>query len=79
MAFEVNRSIHDVLRSERKRKHCEISRRYVAPGMDSNHMVDRFWICCSLLISKVTEVVKSIKSGRLVQNRYKRLLTRTSS
>ena len=40
------------------------------PGMDSNHMVDRFWICCSLLISKVTEVAKRIKSKHLVQNRY---------
>jgi hypothetical protein len=40
------------------------------PGMDSNHMVDGFWICCSLLISRVTEVVKSVKSRHLVQNRH---------
>ena len=31
------------------------------PGMDSNHIIDTFWICCSLLISKVAKVVKSIK------------------
>jgi hypothetical protein len=40
-------------------------------GMGSNHELDRILNSHNLLILKVAEVVKSIKSRELVQNRYK--------
>ncbi len=41
------------------------------PGMVSNRITDRFWISRNLLNHKVTEVVKSVKNRRPVQNRHK--------
>ena len=45
------------------------------PGMDSNHELDKILKAHNLLILKVAEVVKSLKSMVSVQNRYKSLLT----
>src|SRR6266481_4485500 len=52
------------------RRASSSTRKIWLPGMDSNHELDRFLKPHKLLILKVYEVVKSLKSRVSVQNRY---------